>query len=66
MASAIKPDALIEVAAVPNLRDIGSSATGDGRRVRAEVLCDERACRVARQRHVGSFANAAAEEWVAG
>jgi hypothetical protein len=62
MASAIKPDTLIEVAAVPNLRDIGGFATGDGRRVRAGVLRDERACRVARHRHVGSFANAAAEE----
>ena len=50
MASAIKPDALIEVAG----------------RVRAGVLRDERACRVVRHRHLGSFANVAAEEWVAG
>jgi hypothetical protein len=62
MASPIKPDVLIEVAAVPNLRDVGGSATGDGRPVRAGVLRDERACRVTRHRHVGSFANAAAEE----
>ena len=50
MTSAIKPDALIEVAG----------------RVRAGVLRDERACRAARHRYVGSCGNATAEEWVAG